>query len=223
METTKTTGTFAESMKVAEKWFNDTNSTMMDIYNKSVNLTTGFYNNMLNSVINNSKGWNTNPITDSIFKNDLTKWFPVSFSSNGNSTNFTHSFQPLVDSMYKKMIEYNQELINNFNSQFKYNDKNYDSISKEYMDTVEKRIDASMKIINSITEGYMKGLDSTIGNNKKIIEEINEQFNSVIKQNQKFWSEAIKSTEIPIEEEDKKTKESNPTIVKKQSNALVVS
>jgi hypothetical protein len=78
-------------------------------------------------------------------------------------------------------------------------------------------------LLNSISEGYIKELDSSMGNSKKIMDEINEQFNSVVKQNQKFWSEALKPNQMPIDQEDKKSKESNPVVGKKQSNTLVTS
>jgi hypothetical protein len=223
METTKTNGAFIESVKMAEKWFSDTNATMMEIYNKQLNLTTGYYNNMFNSLINNNKGWKDGQMTDSFLKNDVSKWFPISFSGNGNSTNLSNPLQSLFDTMYKQMTEYNQNILANFNSQFNNSNTNWDTVSKEYKETVEKRLDASKKILNSISEGYMKELDSTMGNNKKLIDEINEQFNSVIKQNQKFWSEALKPNQMSVDQEDKKSKESNPIVSKKQSNSLVVS
>jgi hypothetical protein len=150
METTKTNGAFIESVKMAEKWFSDTNATMMEIYNKQLNLTTGFYNNMFNSLINNNKGWKDGQMTDSFLKNDVSKWFPISFSGNGNSTNLSNPLQSLFDTMYKQMTEYNQ-------------------------------------------------------------------------QNQKFWSEALKPNQMSVDQEDKKSKESNPIVSKKQSNSLVVS
>lgn len=223
METTKTNEAFIESVKIAEKWFSDTNSKIMEIYNKQLNLTTGFYNNMFNSLISNNKGWKDSQMTDSFLKNDISKWFPISFSGNGNSTNLSNPLQSLFENMYKQMTEYNQNILANFNSQVKNSDTNWDMISKEYIETVQKRMDASMKILNSISEGYIKELDSTMGNNKKLIDEINEQFNSVIKQNQKFWSEALKPNQMSVDQEDKKSKESNPIVSKKKFNALVVS
>jgi hypothetical protein len=143
METTKTTGAFIESVKIAEKWFNDSSATMMDIYNKQLNLTTGFYNNMFNSIINNNKGWKDSQIADSFFKNDISKWFPMSFSGNGNSTNILNPLQSVFDTMYKQMTEYNQNILANFNNHVTNSDTNWDTITKEYMETVEKRLDAS--------------------------------------------------------------------------------
>lgn len=223
METTKTNEAFIESVKMAEKWFSDTNATMTDIYNKQLSLTTGYYNNLFNSIINSSKGWSDNKIADSFFRSDITKWFSIPFKNDGNSSFFSNPSLSLFDTMYKQMIEYNQNLITNFNNQIKNSDTNWDSINKEYMETVEKRLDASMKILNSLSEGYMKELDSTMGNNKKIINDINEQFNSVIKQNQKFLSEFLNKSQMSFDAEDKKTKESSIVSNKKQSNVLVTS
>ena len=60
METTKTNEALLDNAKVAERWFNDTSSSMMDLFNKQLNLTTGFYSNLLNSTFGNSKGWGVN-------------------------------------------------------------------------------------------------------------------------------------------------------------------
>ena len=51
METTKTNEALLDNAKVAERWFNDTSSSMMDLFNKQLNLTTGFYSNLLKSIV----------------------------------------------------------------------------------------------------------------------------------------------------------------------------
>ena len=220
METTKANETIIESAKLAEKWFNDTNNAMMEIYNKQLNLTTGLYNNFFSTLTGNVKGLgDSKNIFDSMLKNDFTKWFSMP-SSNYNSI-MSNSILSTFDGMYKQITDFNRNITTTLHSQLNNREHDWSSLNKEYMETIEKQMEVYKKIINTISEANNRELSLSLENNKKIIEEINEQFGAIIKQNQKFWSEALKYTPVNQEYEDKKNKETNQSSSKKQTNVLV--
>lgn len=221
METTKTNEALLEGAKVAEKWLTDTSTAMMEIYNKQLNLATGYYTNFLNSTLGNNKGWNdNNGFSESFFSNNLLKNFSIPLNGNGNL--FATPFQAAIENVFKQIGEYNKNLLAAFNNQVKHSEIDLSVINSEYIETVEKRLDATKNIFNRLSEAYNKEFEFATENNKKILEEINEQFNTVIKQNQKFWSDAFKQIQPSFDGEEKKQKE-NTSGENKKKTALVVS
>ena len=221
METTKTNEALLDNAKVAERWFNDTSSSMMDLFNKQLNLTTGFYSNLLNSTFGNSKGWGVNQgFIDNFLNGNSTKWLsPVSsFSTNNGSSNFFSSY----DKMYKQLLESNRHFLSAFSNQVKSNDIDWNSINKDYKETIDRRIESSRKILSSMTDSYNKQLHFTLDMEKNMFEELNNQFNSVMKQNQKLFSDMLQNYQSSFDTEDKKNRETENSENKKRTNIPVV-
>lgn len=207
-----------ESTKAFEKGFSDVNENVMDMYTKQLNLMTGFYNNFLNPIISNNKGWNIGQdFGSNLFNTDLTKAFSNPF--NGMGAGSSNPFLSSFDKMYKQMMGYNHNLLLAFNSQANGNHIDWSEISKKYMETVENRLEASKSIFNSISEACNAKVNSSIEANKKAMEEISSQFNLVIKQNQKFWADMLEMYQAPLHGENKNSKESTHNETKKHATA----
>lgn len=221
METTKTSETLLDNAKVAEKWFNDASTTMMDLFNKQLNLTTGFYSNLLNSTFSSTKGWGVNQgFIDNFLGGNSTKWLTPfnAFSSSNNSSYFFSAF----DKMYKQMLDSNRQFFNEFNNQIKTNEIDWNLINKEYKETIDRRIESSRKILSSITDSYNKQLHFTLDMEKNMVEEFNNQFNSVMKQNQKMFSDLLHTYQNAFNGEDRKSKEAEAPENKKRTSVPVV-
>jgi len=215
-----TNHTATETPKTAEKMINDTTKEMMEVYNKQLNLTTGFYNNFFNSVMSNSKSWNgSKGFSDSFLNSDLMKLFPIPFSGMGSS--FSNPLLPSFDKLYKQLLEYNSNMFSTLSNGIK-STTDWSAISKGYTETVENRLEVFKKILTAMSETYNKQLDFSIGNTKKMMEEINNQFNTIINQNQKLQEDVLATYQVPFDEEEKKIKESNLNESKKRSNVSVV-
>jgi hypothetical protein len=219
METTRSNESLMDGAKLIEKWFNDSNSAFTEIYTKQLNLTTKFYDNLLKSTVGNNKNWNiNNDIVDSFFKNDLMKRFSFFPSGNGNA----FSSQPMTtfENTFKEMIAINRNWISTFYNQMNSSDFDWNSISKDYMSLVEKRLETSKKILNSMENLFNEGMDFSIGKNKKFIEEINHEMTDLNKENKKFWAEYISSKEDKVSE-DRRSAESNFNETKKKTGSAV--
>ncbi len=220
METSKSNDTFREGAKVFEKWLNDSNSAITDIYNKQLNLTTKFYDNLLNSTVGNSSNfWDGRSLVDSFFKGDLVKRFSFPFSGNGNGNSILTPSLTNFENSYKQMVEFNRNWLSAYSERYNKNNSEWNTISEDYMKLFEKRLESSKKIFNSYVESFDNGLDFSVKNNKKILEEITEQFNLLNNQSQKFWADILKTTEIKTEEE--KIKDSNINGNKKRNTSQV--
>ncbi|HXD92796.1 MAG TPA: hypothetical protein VNX01_06245, partial [Bacteroidia bacterium] len=64
-------------------------------------------------------------------------------------------------------------------------------------------------------------VNSSIEANKKAMEEIGNQFNLVIKQNQKFWADMLEMYQAPLRGENKNSKEPTLNETKKHATAPI--
>ncbi len=207
MEETKTNEAFNEGAKVVEKLFNNVNTAMTDMYKKQMDMTTSFYNNLFNSGLGNTNGWNQNNGFPNMFSTmDVTKWFSNPFT-NFSATAFQNPFGTSMDKTMKGITEFNQNLLSTLTNGLQGNGTDWNEMSKEYKETIEARLAASKEILTSISEAFNKQLESSIDTNKKTVEEINNQFNLVMKQNQKLWADLFKIFQTPITNQDKKSKD----------------
>lgn len=222
METTKSNGAVTDNAKMAEKWFTDANNTMMEIYNKQINLASSFYSNLLNSTLGNNKNWNGNSFSnDNMLSGNFSKffWSPVSnFYGINNSSNLFSAY----DKMYKQLLESNHYFLNEYSNQITNSEINWNTINKEYKDTFDRRVDSSRKMLTTISEVYNKQLNFALDSEKNLFEEIHDQFNMLIKQNQKWLKDLIETSEKVFDSDDKKHKESFANENKKRTTIPVV-
>jgi hypothetical protein len=217
---TNTNHTATEGAKVAEKLFNDASASIMEAYNKQQNLANGFYSNFFNSFLGNNRGWNgTQGFANNFLNNDLSKLFSSPFGHFGNS--FPNPFVITFENIYKQMGEHNHNLLAALRSQIKGNEIDLDAVNKNYQETIVNRLESFKKIFNSLSEACSKKMDFSIETNKKLMEEISTHFSSVIKQNQKFWADALGTFQTPINKEEKKIEESNLIENKKRAGVPV--
>jgi hypothetical protein len=221
METTQANNdTLLEGVKISEKWFNNLNAAMMDIYNKQLKLTTGYYTNFLNSALggNNSQNKMTNPF-NMFFNTDTTKafWFP--FGNDGAA--FTNPFLHSFDKAYKDMLEYNRNLLTVLNSELKNNVSDWSKVRQEYREFMEKQIEVSKKIVDSMAEAFDKQGNFSTQLYKEAVEKINHQMDSVIKQDQDFLTNVLNTVQNASVGDEKKTKESVANDTKKKTNAVI--
>ena len=207
METTKSNGAVTDHANVTEKWFTEANNAMMEIYNKQINLASGFYSNLLNSTLGNNKNWNGNSFSnDNMLSGNFSKlfWNPASnFSGINNSTHVFSAF----DKMYKQLVESNQHFLNTYSNQMNNSANDWDMINKEYKETFDRRVESSRKILTTISEVYNKQFNFALDSEKSLFEEMHNQLNMLMKQNQKWWKDAIEKPETTFAADDKKNKE----------------
>jgi hypothetical protein len=222
METIKSNGAVTDNAKMSEKWFTEANNAMMEIYNKQINLASGIYSNLLNSTLGNSKNWSGNSFSnDNMLSNSFSKlfWNPANnFSGVNNSTNLFSSF----DKMYKQLLESNHHFLNEYSNQIKNSENDWNTINKEYKDTFDRRVESSRKILTTISEVYNKQFNFALDSEKSLFEEMHNQLNMLMKQNQKWWKDALEKAETASEAEDKKSKEPYAYENKKRATIPVV-
>lgn len=216
METTNSNNQpLTESVKIAEKWFNDTKTAVSGIFTKQFNFTMDLYTEMFNSLSANNKRWNNNKdFTEMYFNNmtNITKWF--STPNNNGFTVFSNAavsnpYLFLMDKMYKQTMEFNSNLFSSFNSTAKNSETEWNTFNNEYKLIFDRQLQASKAIFESVSNAYGKQLNYAADTNKKMMEELNEQYNSMLKQNQKIWKDAFKNEQETYEGDHKNGKEYN--------------
>ena len=206
METTKTNSeALNEGAKVIEKLFNDNASSMMDVYKKQMDLSVGFYNNLLNS--SNGNGLGQNGGIHNMFSNtDMTKWFINPFA-NLSAASMQNPMLTSIDKTMKQAMDINQKILSLFTNGIQSKGTNSESMSDEYKKRLEDRLKDSKEMLNTITEAFNKKLDSSMANNKKTMEEMTNQFSLALKQNQKLWADMLSTHQTVLENSEKKEKE----------------
>ena len=204
-----------DGVKTAEKLLNNSSKEIMDFYTKQFNVVTGFYKNLFESFSTVNKGWNNTPdFSNNFLNNDLTKSFATPF--NGMSNNFANPFQPTFDKLYKQMVDYNTTMFTNLTNGLK-SSTDVSEISKKYQNEINTRIEASKNILKTASDAYNKQANFSIENNKNTMEEMNNQFDVMVKQNQKFWSDLMTSTQTPINKAEETVKDSISPEIKKRT------
>ena len=82
---------------------------------------------------------------------------------------------------------------------------------------VNARVESSKNILKTATESYNKQLEFSIENNKKAMEEMNDQFNAMVKQSQKFWSDLMSSSQATSITLEKAVKDTISPEIKKRT------
>lgn len=222
METTKTSDTLLESARMAEKWMNESSAAMMDIYNKQLNLATGFYNNYINSMWSNVKPSSSGQeFMDNYFGSKMAKSFWTPYNAlygNGDSSPFLSSF----DKMQKQYMDFGRSLYNDMTDRMRISDLDWSSIGNEYKGIWDKRLDATKKTMNAMFETYQKQMNFTMDTGREMMNEMNNQFNSIYRQNQKNWTEMMQPTTASPIVPATKVKEPAFAESKKHSNIAVM-
>ena len=201
METTNTNHTEQSSTKNNEKQMNDTSKEMMDMFTKNLNLTTSFYSNAFNSLSNGNKEFsNSHSSLTNFTNNDFTKMFSNPFNGMGNI--FLNQSLPTFESLYKQMMEYNTNLFLMLTKKINTN-TDWSEIGKKEEAIIENRLEAIKNMRHSIIEAYTKQLDNTNEHNKNIIHETTEQFNLLMKQNQKLMTDMFVMFQTSQKNEEK--------------------
>ena len=197
--------TLSESAKMANKWLNDANASMMDVYKKQLNIVSGFYSNFFNSFSGENKNiWNPAKTFTDLFSNNAgMKSMFTPFGGFGLDSGFTNPFSSAfsnpfsnpLDKIFKQMTDYNQTL-SSFSGQFGNENSGWSSINEKYQKTIAKEFEASKGLLNTLIDGYKKQAETSIEANKKLQEEINKQISLIVKLNQQFWSEILNTSSV---------------------------
>jgi hypothetical protein len=217
METTSNQSS-KDGAKTAEKTLNDTTKELMDFYTKQLNVATGFYKNIFDSLSTGGKSWNnSSDFSTGFFNNDVTKAFTNPFS--GMNYQVANPFLPLFDKFYKQMEEYNKDMLASLTNGLKGN-TDWSEMTKKYQETVSSRMESSKNILQTATEAYNKQLDFSNNNNKKAMEDMTSQFNAMVKQSQTFWLDLMASLQTKINTDEKTVKDSISPEIKKRASSL---
>ena len=219
METTtfgKTNEKLYETAEAASKGFNEINSTIMDVYNKQLNLASSFYSNLFNSFPwINKNVWNANMDFSKSFGADGASKLFNPFSWFKTSDYFGDFFKPQSEELLKKTIEFNNNWFAELQKQFKIMQMNWVELSEKTQEIMEEEWKATYSSINSLIETYNKQADFSIESSRKFMEKINNQFDLAAKQSEKFWSDILKTTQ-PFDRTEKESEQLQP-LSKKQS------
>ena len=207
-----------DGVNPAEKMLNDSSKEIIDFYTKQLNTASGFYKNLFESFSNVNRGWNNIPdFSNGFLNNDLSKVFAIPYS--GVNTNFTNPFLPTFDKLYKQMVDYNTTMFTNLTNRLQSSADVFE-ISKKYQDVINTRIEAYKNILKTTTDASNKQVSFYIENNKNIMEEMNNQFDIIVKQNQKFWSDLMPSVKAPLNDIEKIVKDSISPEIKKRTSVF---
>jgi hypothetical protein len=198
MNTTKTTyEALNENAKTMETLFGNTNVAIKELYKKQMDSVTDFYTHFLKTSLGNDNPWNLNrKFINLYFEKDWSKWFLNSFS-NFSGNNSQASFLSEIDKTMKQVIDLNQNLLSSFTGGTLGKGFNWVAMSEKYKETLVDQIEASKKILDTTSNAFKKQLESSIEINIKATEEISNQYNLVLKQNQKLWSDILKTYHVP--------------------------
>jgi hypothetical protein len=197
METTKSnpaSETLLEGAQTTNKWMNDASSAMMDMYKKQADMASGFYSNLFNSFSGANKN-SLNPMANfsNPFSNgnDMMKNMFAPFNAFGMTNSSSNPFEKAI----KQLTDFNQNLLSSFGKPFGNGNQDFDALTENYKNVVEKEVEASKKMIETLTAAYHKQMEFTMENNKKLQEEMSAQFNQLVKLTQQFWAGAVNNAE----------------------------
>jgi hypothetical protein len=190
----KTSELFGESAKIANKWFSDAASSMMEIYNKQLNMTFGFYNNLFSSFSGQTTR-NPSLIFPNAFGNGNgdTKAFFNPFSWMQDENKILNPLSNVYQGMFKQLTEYNKNLLRTLQNNFQLQQNDLTMLGEKYQQVLEKDWQAVKNSLNSISEAYNARIESSMDFNKKLAAELNRLSNILIRNNEEFWSQAAKS------------------------------
>jgi hypothetical protein len=208
-----------EGANTSEKSLTNSAKQLMDGYTKQLNVVTGFYKNMFDSVLAVNKEWTTpNYYSNSLFGNGTAKAFAMPF--NEVSNNATSPFLPTFYNFYKQISDYYSTTFSNLTVGLKSNVASSE-FSKKYSDNVTTLLETAKAILKTAIEAYSKQLDFSMETTKKAVEEMTIQFNAMLKQNQNIWADVIASAQTTLNNEEKNLKDSISPEIKKRAGSLV--
>lgn len=197
METTnqqKTSELFGESAKIANKWFSDATSSMLEIYNKQLNMAFGFYNNLFNSVSGNANR-GTALAFPNLFSNgngDSKSFFnPLSWMKGENGA--ANPFNGIYQNFIKQITDYNRNWLNTLQGSFHLQQNDLTLINEKYRNLMEKEWETIKNTLNAISKSYNAQLESSIEMNKKISNEWHKLISNFMRSSEEFWTEIAKT------------------------------
>lgn len=169
-------------------------TSMMDGYQKQLNLVSEFYTNAFNSLTGQHKTlWNPTQNQSNLFFNNAGL---KSLFSPFNGFVINNTIENPFKKMVKQISDYNHNLIMSLTNQFN-NHSSENSTGINYQKLIEERNDASKNYINTLSETFNKQMEATLASNKKLQEETNKQLEEVLKSTQQFWSDTLKMKQNP--------------------------
>ncbi len=214
METKNTNHTEQSGTKTSEKIINETRMEMLDMLSKNPKLIADFYSNLFSSFLPKSNAFTIpNPFSNGSATNDFTKMFSNPFNSSTNG--FSNLSMPSLDKLYEQMMNQNANMLSMLSKGINTN-IDWIEVNKKQEAIIENRLEATKNIRHSVMELYNKQLDSANENAKKMVQETTEQFNVLMKQNQKLWTDMFAMFQAPKKTEEKIVKDSIITEAKKR-------
>ena len=203
--------------QTTNKWFNEANSTIMDMYNKQANLVLGFYSNLFHSMPGmNKNSWMPNMNFGATHDgHDFINPFTSAYSWFKPNNSFMNLFDTQYQDMYKQFVEHNN-IWNSFgHKRGQEMQKNWNEATRKMQDIIEKELKIRNEAANNIIDVCNKQMDFSMELNRKFMEELNNQFNIAFKRSEKFYSDAFKETQS----NEKEQKEHEVVAIKKHTKA----
>jgi hypothetical protein len=203
METKNVQEAFIESAKVAEKWVNEANSTMAEIYNKQINLASGFYNTFFNSMLGmNPHAKNTELDFSDFLSGDNNRGQASANGSNAAMFN-PFLFLSFSNKAYKQMFDNSLNLLTLITKQQENGQSDWGTIIQKYNESLDAQFEALKNIQQVYFDSRYSLMDISLKANKNMLAEMNNQFNFFSTQAKNFLAGILKSYANPaVKKED---------------------
>jgi hypothetical protein len=193
METKNVQEAFTESAKVAEKWVNEANHTMTEIYNKQMNLASGFYSSLFNSMLGMYPNAKSNPL-------DFSDFLSGDYSRGQSYTNGLNTmlFNPfLLNKAYKQMFDNSLNLLTLATKPPENGQSDWGTIIQKYNESLDAQFEALKNIQQIYFDSRYSLMDISLKANKNMLAEMNNQFNFFSTQAKNFLADILKSYTNP--------------------------
>lgn len=212
METTNKND-LAQAVKATEKWWSHTNSAMMELWNKQLEVALGYYDNLNSAPAN---GWYGNRKPATWFSGaNMSGWPWGAFNSEQEDS----ALSPI--NTIKQMLKFNRNFFGMFNTPEMDGVEQWGLLNKHYRENLEKRIEAFQRVWQSLIDAGKQQADRSLETSKTLAASINEQIEELLEEDQKIWNDMLKLYGEP--RKDEKLKEQGPVENKKKSATPVVS
>jgi len=105
---------------------------------------------------------------------------------------FTSQFKTL----HNQAIRFNADWVMEFQKKFQGMQANWNNLNGKSQETIKEKWEIGDNIMASMIEAQNKRINFSIELNKKMMEEINNQLRLAVEQNEKFWTDFLKNSEI---------------------------
>jgi hypothetical protein len=214
---------FTETSKIAGKWLADSSASMMEIFNKQMNLATSFYSNLFRNfwgAANDNSSAQGGVSVPFWGANEMMKAFSTPFNGHAGNGNSANSVFANYSKYFTQMAEFNRSLFSQAIREIPDATADWKPLAAEYERLLESELQNTKELVDTMMENYKKRMEFTTAANQKFVDELARQFNAAVRQNLKFWENAMKLS-VNQGVENKKSQEESGANTKKSAESVM--